>query len=133
MARGITVKVAKDKVVKALETKVENSKKAVANNEKIRKEYAKVEKAWAKEVANLVFKQIAKADVSAHENYRNEVNVSIQLPAGTITLPEKPQIETERELGRYEVDEIENAIRILKMSDEEFVSASTMKQIAQYL
>ena len=42
-------------------------------------------------------------------------------------------MDLENELARYEVTEIENAIRILKMTDEEFVNASTFKQVAQYL
>jgi hypothetical protein len=133
MSRAISVKVATTKVVKALEDKLADSKKAIVNNEKKRKEYEKVEKTWAKEVADAVFKQISKAEVSAHENWRNEVNVTITLPAGSIKLPEKPTIDLERELGQYEITEIENAIRILKMTDEEVVNASTFKQIAQYL
>jgi hypothetical protein len=133
MARAISVKVATPKVIKALEVKLADSKSAITNNEKKRKEYEKTEKAWAKEVADLVIKQISKADVSASENWRGETNVNISLPSGTIKLPEKPSIELENELGRYEVQEIENAIRILKMTDEETVNASTFKSIAQYL
>jgi hypothetical protein len=133
MARAISVKVATTKVIKALEDKLESAKKAEVNNEKKRKEYEKVEKAWSKEVADLVIKQISKAEVSAHENWRNETNVTITLPAGSVKLPEKPSMELERELAQYEITEIENAIRILKMTDEEFVNASTFKQVAQYL
>lgn len=133
MARAISVKVSTTKVIKALEDKLDAGKKAIVSNEKKRKDYEKVEKAWAKEVADLVFKQIAKAEVSAHENYRGEVNVNIQLPAGTIKFPEKPSMDLDNELARYEVQEIENAIRILKMTDEETVNASTFKTIAQYL
>jgi hypothetical protein len=133
MARAISVKVSTAKVIKALEAKLDASAKVVVSNEKKRKDYAKTEKAWAKEVTDLVLKQISKAEVSAHENYRNEVSVSIQLPAGTITLPQKPDMELERELGRWEIEEIENAIRILKMTDEEVVNATTFKTIAQYL
>lgn len=133
MARAISVKVATTKVIKALEDKLVDSKKAITNNEKKRKDYEKVEKAYAKEVADIVFKQISKAEVSAHENWRNEVNVTITLPNGLVKLPEKPSIDLERELGQYEIVEIENAIRILKMTDEEYVNASTFKQVAQYL
>ena len=133
MAKAISVKVATTKVIKALEDKLETSKKAIANNEKKRKDYEKVEKAYAKEVAELVFKNISKAEVNAHENWRNEVNVTITLPNGAIKLPEKPSIDLERELGSYEISEIENAIRILKMTDEETVNASTFNKLAQYL
>ena len=133
MSRALSVKVATPKVIKALEAKLEAGTKAIANNEKKRKEYEKTEKAWAKEVADLVIKQISKADVSANENWRGEVSVNFSIPSGTIKLPEKPSIDLEQELGRYEVQEIENAIRILKMTDEETVNASTFKTIAQYL
>lgn len=133
MARAISVKVATSKVINALETKLADSKSAITNNEKKRKDYEKVEKAYSKEVADIVFKHISKAEVSAHENWRNELNVTITLPANTVKLPEKPSIDLERELGQYEIQEIENAIRILKMTDEEFVNASTFKQVAQYL
>jgi len=133
MSRALSVKVATPKVIKALEAKLEAGTKAIANNEKKRKEYEKTEKAWAKEVADIVIKQISKADVSAHENWRGETNVTISMPSGLIKLPAKPEIDLEQELGRYEVTEIENAIRILKMTDEETVNASTFKTIAQYL
>jgi hypothetical protein len=133
MSRALSVKVATPKVIQALEAKLVAGKLAITNNEKKRKEYEKIEKAWAKEVADLVFKHISKAELSAHENYRNEVSVNITIPAGAIKLPEKPSIDLEQELGRYEVTEIENAIRILKMTDEETVNASTFKTIAQYL
>lgn len=133
MARGITVKVAKDKVVKALKAKLDAGAKAVVSNEKKRKDYQKTETTWAKEVAEIIIKNISKAEVSADENWRGEVTARFSVPAGTIKLPVKPNLELEQELGRYEVEEISNAIRILEMSDEEFVSASTMKQIAQYL
>ena len=133
MARNISVKVSTAKVIKALEDKIASAQKATVTNEKKRKDYEKVEKAWAKEVSDLVFKNISKADVSAHENYRNEVNVNITLPSGVIKLPEKPQLELDNELARWEVTEIENAIRILKMTDEEVVNASTFNKVAQYL
>ena len=133
MARAISVKVSTAKVIKALEAKLEAGTKAISNNEKKRKEYQKVEKAWNKEVAELATKHFAKAEVSANENWRGELSVDFRLPAGTFTIPTKPELELEQELGRWEVDEIQNAIRILKMTDEEVVNATTFKSIAQYL
>ena len=133
MSRALSVKVATPKVIAALQAKLEASAKAVVNNEKKKKEHEKALKAWAKEVAELAYKQLAKAEVSAHTNYRNEASISINLPAGAIVIPERPTVELEKELGKYEIDEIENAIRILQMTDEETVNASTFKTIAQYL
>lgn len=67
MARAISVKVSTPKVIKALEDKLADGKKAIVNNEKKRKDYEKVEKAWAKEVADLAIKHISKGEVSAYE------------------------------------------------------------------
>lgn len=130
MARGITVKVAKAKVVKALNDKLTSNKKIVAENEKKREAYTKALNTYAKKVAKDVLSSLEVESVNTRWN--NEVTVTYKNP-DKIELPEAPKCETESELGRYEVDEISNAIRILEMSDEEFVSASTMKQIAQYL
>ena len=133
MARNISVKVSTAKVIKALEDKLVSSQKAVVSNEKKRKDFEKTQKAWSKQVAELAYKSISKANVEASENWRGEVYVRLEFPAGGLTLPEQPQIELEQELGRYEVQEIENAIRILKMTDEEVVNASTFNKVAQYL
>jgi hypothetical protein len=50
-----------------------------------------------------------------------------------VAIPDAPKRETVSTLSYREVEEIENAIRILKMTEEEFVSTSTMKAIANYL
>jgi hypothetical protein len=50
-----------------------------------------------------------------------------------VEVPEMPKKETIRSLNSHELEEIQNAIRILKMTEEEFVSASTMRAIANYL
>ena len=133
-SRSISVKVSTAKVIAALQAKLEASAKAVVNNEKIKKANEKAQNAWEKEVADLAYKAISKAsNVQAYENYRKELTVSIQFEAGAVKFPSAPTIELEKELGKYEIDEIENAIRILQMTDEETVNASTFKTIAQYL
>ena len=74
--------------------------------------------------------------MSAHTRYNGQISVSFNLPAGSITLPDEPQkdFESFNEWQYKEmVEEIENAIRILKMTDEEVVSTSTYNAIARYL
>ncbi len=74
--------------------------------------------------------------MSAHTRYNGDINVSFTLPKGVIDLPTEPEkdFETFHEWQYKEmVDEIENAIRILKMTDEETVSTSTYNSIARYL
>ena len=135
--KAINVKIATTKVIKALETKLAEIKKDFASQEANEAKYDKARKAWAKEVSKLAVAQIAKAEnFSANRRYNNEINIDFNLPAGVIDLPNEPQREhqqTSEWQYKEMVDEIENAIRILKMTDEEVVNASTFKTIAQYL
>ena len=139
MARGkaINVKIATTKVIKALETKLAEINKDFANQEANEAKFDKARKAWAKEIGKLAIAQISKADsISASTRYDGRVNVDFNLPAGIINLPAEPkrEFQTIHEWQHREmVEEIENAIRILKMTDEEVVSTSTYNAIARYL
>jgi len=139
MARGkaINVKIATTKVIKALETKLAEIKKDFASQETNEAKYEKARKAWAKEVAKLAVAQIAKADnFSANKRYDGTINIDFYLPANSMELPDEPKQEyTKINDWQYRemVEEIENAIRILKMTDEEVVSTSTYNAIARYL
>ena len=136
-SKAISVKIATSKVIKALEARLAQVKKDYANQEANEAKYEKAQKAWAKEVGKLALAQITKAEnISAHERYNGMLNVDFNLPAGTIKLPEQPKKDfvTIAEWQYKEmVEEIENAIRILKMTDEEVVSTSTYNAIARYL
>ena len=131
MGRSISVKVAKDKVVRALKARIEEGKKAVISNEKKREAHKKALDKYQKQVVKDFAKDLTISSVNTRWNGQLEVTYDV---AKGIELPEQPKCdELEREIGSWEVQEIENAIRILEMSDEEFVNASTMKQIASYL
>ena len=139
MARGkaINVKIATAKVIKALETKLEQLKKDKANLKSNEEKYKKEVEKWGKEVAKLALTKIGKAEgLSASTRYNKDVYINFTLPAGTITIPDEPQrnFETLNDWQYREmIEEIENAIRILKMTDEETVSTSTYNSIAKYL
>ena len=139
MSRGkaINVKIATTKVIKALQDKLAEINKDFANQNANEAKYEKARKAWQKEIGKLAVSQIGKADsISASVRYDGRVNVDFNLPAGLIKLPDEPKREhtTIHEWQHKEmVDEIENAIRILKMTDEEVVSTSTYNAIARYL
>ena len=135
--KAINVKIATTKVIKALEGALEKLEKQFASQEANEAKYDKARKAWQAEVGKLALAKIAKAEsVSAHERYNNEINVSFTLPAGTIKLPKEPEkdfLVLHEWQYREQKEEIENAIRILKMTDEEVVSTSTYNAIARYL
>jgi len=132
MARSVTVKVATTKVIKALEDKIANNVKIEASNNKKREAYKVAQDKYFKTVLK-EFKDSLVIDSISKHSWRNSLSVNYEIVNGA-TLPDEPEIEKlESELGQYEINEINNAIRILKMTDEEFVSTSTFKNIAQYL
>ncbi len=140
MARSkpISVKIATTKVIKALETKLATIKadftKQDENEAKYQKEYAK----WQKELGKWAITQIAKAE-NLRTNYRSwnrTLNVDFDLITDEKDFPTEPEQGYEvihRHSYNEMVEEIENAIRILKMTDEEVVSTSTYNAIARYL
>ena len=139
MSRGkaINVKIATTKVIKALETKLAQIQKDKANQATNEERYTKAHEKWSKDVAKLALNAINKAEnLSANLRYNGMINVEFNLPKGAIDLPKEPEkdFDTYHEWQYKEmVEEIENAIRILKMTDEEVVSTSTYNAIARYL
>ena len=137
MAKAINVKISTVKVIKALETRLAELNKNYANQEANEAKYDKVVEKWNKEIVKLVVPQMAKMEnFSAFTRYDGTTSVSFNIPAGLVNLPEQPKREFEQIVEwKYneQVEEMENALRILKMTDEETVNASTMKSISQYL
>ena len=93
---------------------------------------------WRKEVIKFAVDNISKAE-NIRTNYRQwnkTLNVDFDIITDGNDFPQEPEKDYE-EIHRHTynemVEEMENAIRILKMTDEETVNASTMKQIAKYL
>ena len=135
--KAISVKIATTKVIKALENKLAQVKKDKANQKVNEEKYSKAMEKYNKEIAKIALANITKAtDLSAHTRYNGELNVSFCIPKGSLELPAEPEkdFETFHDWQYKEmVEEIENAIRILKMTDEEVVSTSTYNAIARYL
>ena len=135
--KSIQVKIATTKVIKALETKLADLKKTQATQKTNEDKLSKAQEKWAKEVAKLALAQIAKAEnLRANVRYNGQINVDFDLPKGVIDLPTEPEKDFESFNDwqyREMFEEIENAIRILKMTDEEVVNTSTYNAIARYL
>lgn len=140
MARGkaISVKIATPKVIKALETKLAELETNYANQEANEAKYSKAFEKYKKELIAYAVANIKKAE-NFRTNYRswnNTLNIDFDLTVTESELPKEPQREFEQ-MGRHnyleQKQEIENAIRILKMTDEETVNTSTYNAIARYL
>ena len=138
MSRAITVKVSTPKVIKALEAKLVSLKSDKDNEASNEAKFQKAQEKWRKEVCKFAVEEISKAQ-NLRTNYRSwnkTLNVDFDLTVNEGDFPAEPQRDfssihdhTYREM----VEEINNALSILRMTDEETVNASTMKQIARYL
>jgi hypothetical protein len=140
MARGkaIQVKIATAKVIKALETKLAQLEKDYTSQEAKEAKYQKAVEAWKKEIGKWAIANFSKAE-NLRTNYRqwnNNLNVDFDIVVKQGDFPAEPEKDFEQihqHTYREMKDEMENAIRILKMTDEETVNASTYNAIARYL
>jgi hypothetical protein len=140
MSRGkaINVKIATPKVIKALETRLAKLNKDWESQSENEAKHQKAIEKWKKEVGKFAIANIAKAE-NFRTNYRSwnkTLNVDFDLTCAEEDFPAEPQRDFEQ-LHQHTYnemkEEMENAIRILKMTDEEVVSTSTYNAIARYL
>jgi hypothetical protein len=136
--KSINVKIATTKVIKALENalaKLEKDYKSQGENEA---KYQKAHEKWQKEIGKWAVANFTKAE-NIRTNYRSwnkTLNVDFDLVANETDFPKEPEKDFEiihSHVYREQKDELENAIRILKMTDEEVVNTSTYNAIARYL
>ena len=140
MARGkaIQVKIATPKVIKALETKLAELNANFAKQDENEAKYRKAQEKWQKEIGVWAVSKIAKAE-NLRTNYRQwnkTLNVDFDLIVEEADFPKEPERSYEQihsHAYNEMKNELENAIRILKMTDEEVVSTSTYNAIARYL
>lgn len=142
MARGngrtINVKIPTIKVIKALETKLAQLKVEYALQDEREDKYQKARKKWEKDINKWAVENFSKAE-NIRTNYRSwnsTMNVDFDITCDATDFPQEPDRDYEvmpSHQYRDNVEEIENAIRILKLTDEEVVSTSTYNSIARYL
>ena len=138
MTRAITVKVATTKVIKALETRLATLEKDYASQEAKEAKFQKSVEAWRKEIGKWAIANFSKAENlrTNYRNWNNTLNVDFDIITKEGNFPTEPQKDFEQihqHSYREMKEDITNALTILKMTDEELVNASTMKQIAKYL
>lgn len=131
MSKALTVKVPVTKVIEALENKVSENEKVLIENEAIEKAYPELLKKHSEQVFKSLKDLLTIEDIN-YSSWRQQMSVTYKV-SKDVTIPDSPRKDTKRTLTNYELEEITNAIRILKMTEEEFVNASTMKAIASYL
>ena len=138
MSRQITVKVATTKVIKALEARLATLENDYNTQTAKEVKFSKAQEAWRKEIGKWAIANFSKAE-NLRTNYRawnNTLNVDFDLTVKESDFPAEPQKDFEQihqHTYREQKEEMENAIRILKMTDEEVVNTSTYNAVARYL
>ena len=136
--KAISVKIATPKVIKALETRLAKLELDWTNQESNEAKFQKQFDKWKKEVQDYAIANIKKAE-NFRTNYRswnNSLNIDFDLTVSDKDLPKEPEKDFETFSVynyREQKEEISNAIRILKMTDEEVVSTSTYQAVSRYL
>jgi hypothetical protein len=136
--KAISVKIATPKVIKALETALAKLTTDYATQEANEAKFQKANDKYKKELIAYATAHIKKAE-NIRTNYRswnNILNIDFDLTVPESELPKQPERDFTT-MNEYEFrnqkEEIENAIRILKMTDEEVVNTSTYNAVARYL
>jgi hypothetical protein len=140
MARGkaISVKIPTQKVITALENKLAELEANYKKQDENEAKYNEALEAWKKELFAFAIANINKAQ-NVRTNYRqwsNNLNVDFDLIVKENEFPAEPTRDYEQihqHTYREMKEEMENAIRILKMTEEEVVNTSTYNAVARYL
>ena len=140
MSRGksINVKIPTARVIKALEAKLAELEQDYATQTEKEAKFGKKQEAWKKEIAKWAIENFSKAENlrTNYRNWNNTLNVDFDIITKEGSFPTEPEKDFEvihQHSYREMKEDISNALTILKMTDEETVNASTMKQIAKYL
>jgi hypothetical protein len=140
MARGkaISVKIPTQRVITALETKLAELEANYKTQDENEAKYQDAYKAWQKELADFAIAHFSKAE-NIRTNYRTwnkTLNVDFDIVGSDKDFPVEPERNFEQihqHNYREQKEEMSNAIRILKMTDEEVVNTSTYNAVARYL
>jgi len=137
-AKAINVKIPTVRVIAGLEQALATLEADYASQEAKEAQYEIARKAWQKAVSEFAVANILKAE-NFRTNYRSwnkTLNIDYDLVVDEASFPVEPEKDFETiHISNYRESkkEISNAIRLLKMTDEEVVNTSTYNAVAQYL
>ena len=137
--KAISVKIATPKVIKALEASLAKLEADYTSQEANEAKYQKQYEKYRKELVAYAVANIKKAE-NFRTNFRSwngTLNIDFDLTGlAESDLPKQPEKDFESisvHAYREQKEELSNAIRILKMTDEETVNTSTYNAVARYL
>jgi hypothetical protein len=128
---SMNVKVPVSKVIAALEKKLKELKTALGKEKQFRIDL----EAWEKNVAGSVEAswKIQSSNVQTRwRSTKDTLEVIYEIPKALISQKPKEPTFLSHE-ARNGIDEIENALNILRMTEDETVNASTFKAVSKFL
>jgi len=146
MARALSVKVPTSSLIALLEDKIATIQTAIADYPRAKAQYKEDVKAYKKSVLNLALSKIASNPEVLFDNdsldvstsYRNDVQITLdkdlfELPE----MPEQPEDPNRKEwIGRdhtTKLSVLEKTLAVLKLTNQEEVSASTYNSVMELL
>ena len=140
MARGkaISVKIPTQRVIDALTQSLAKLELDWTSQEANEAKYNKAMEAWKKEIGQWAIDHFSKAENlrTSYRSWNSTLNVDFDIITKEGNFPAEPEKDyTNLHKHEYETqkEEMANAIRILKMTDEEVVNTSTYNAVARYL
>lgn len=136
--KAINVKVPTLKIITALEASLAKLEADYATQEANEAKYLKAVEKWKTEVFDFAMANVKKS-FNLRTNYRsynNTLNIDFDLTVPEKDMPAEPERNFEyihASTYRESKKELSNAIRILKMTDEETVNTSTYNAVSEYL
>ena len=140
MSKSISVKVKVSTLISSLEKALVEREQRFANQEKEQARFDKEKEAYNLAILKLVKSKGVVTDASRTRWYGSnsksktvEFSVTMELPKTALPKePEQPEAYPDHRFER-EAGEIKQAIRVLKMTEQEYVNASTLKSVSEYL
>jgi len=137
-SKAINVKVPTIKIITGLEASLAKLEADYATQAVNEAKYNKAVEKWKADVFEFAMANVKKS-FNLRTNYRsynNTLNIDFDLTVSEKDMPAEPEREFEfihASTYRESKKELSNAIRILKMTDEETVNTSTYNAVAEYL
>jgi chromosome segregation ATPase len=135
--KPISVKVSTKKVIDALEKALAERKKSIADNEKAKKEYDKAVTEFRDSLAEMFrsgkgkVTSVSKSHAYRYNEENNKYEITVEFPA-SVKAPKEPENIHDWSM-KSDIEELENAIAVLKMTDEETINTSTYKGVARFI
>lgn len=138
--KPLAVKVKTEKVITALKKALADRKQKVADHEKAVKAHEQEVKEWKEKVTEALREGKGKVTEVSQNRYGRwdsdkktaTVQFTVEFPL-SLSEPKAPEEQHRSWELNNDMEELENAIALLSMTDEEFINASTYKGVARFI